>query len=65
MAESEDRWQVPAAELAEPQQGVTVEERSEGSRALQGALVVLMVMVPAAFVGGWRLGRTLYRLRGY
>jgi hypothetical protein len=54
MAEMEDRWQAPA-----------VEERSEGSRAMVGAVVVLLLLVPAAFLAGWRLGRTVGRLTGH
>jgi len=65
MAESEDRWQEPAAELADQRQASAVEERSEGSRVLAGAVVVLLLLVPAAFVAGWRLGRTVGRLRGF
>jgi hypothetical protein len=66
MAQMEDRWQAPTAEMADPRQEPAVEERSEGSRAaMAGAVVVLLLLVPAAFVAGWRLGRTVGRLRGY
>jgi hypothetical protein len=54
VAEMEDRWQAPA-----------VEERSHGSRAMAAAVGVLMLLVPAAFVAGWRLGRTVGRLTRY
>jgi hypothetical protein len=62
MAEMEDRWQAPAAEMADARQAPAVEERSERSRAMAGAVVVLLLLVPAAFVAGWRLGRTVGRL---
>jgi hypothetical protein len=51
--------------MADPRQAPAIEERSEGSRAMAGAVVVLLLLVPAAFVAGWRLGRTVGRLRGY
>jgi hypothetical protein len=65
MAEMEDRWQAPAVEMADARQAPAVEERSEGSRAMAGAVVVLLLLIPAAFVAGWRLGRVVGRLRGY
>jgi hypothetical protein len=66
MAEMEDRWQAPTAEIADPPQAPAVEERTEGSRAaMAGAVVVLLLLVPAAFVTGWRLGRTVGRLTGH
>jgi len=65
MAESENRWQAAAAEVADPGQAPAVRERSEGSRAMAGAVAVLLLLVPAAFVAGWRLGRTVGRLRGF
>jgi hypothetical protein len=65
MAEMEDPRQAPAAETAERAQASVVQDRSEASRVLAGAVVVLMLLVPAAFVTGWRLGRTIGRLRGY
>ena len=65
MAEMDDRWQASAAEMADPLEAPAVEERSEVSRAMAGAVVVLMLLVPAAFVAGWRLGRTMGRLRGF
>jgi hypothetical protein len=65
MAEMDDRWQASAAEMADPLDAPAVEERSEVSRALAGAVVVLMLLVPAAFVTGWRLGQTVGRLRGF
>jgi hypothetical protein len=65
MAQMEDRWQAPAAEM-DPRQEPAVEERSEGSRAaMAGAVVVLLLLVPAAFVAGWRLGRTVGHLTGH
>ena len=54
MADMEDRWQGPA-----------VEQRSDVSRAMAGAVAVLLFLVPVAFVAGWRLGRTVGRLRGF
>ena len=65
MAEMDDRWQASAAEMADPLEAPAVEERSEVSRAMAGAVLVLMLLVPAAFVAGWRLGRTVGRLRGF
>jgi hypothetical protein len=65
MAEMEDRWQAQAADMADPRQDRGVEERSQASRALAGAVVVLLLLVPAAFVAGWRLGRTVGHLRGF
>jgi hypothetical protein len=66
MAQMEDRWQAPTAETADPRQEPAVEERSEGSRAaMAGAVVVLLLLVPAAFVAGWRLGRTVGHLTGH
>ena len=65
MAEMEDRWQAPAAEMADPRQAPAVEESSKRSRAMAGAVVVLLLLVPAAFVAGWRLGRTVGRLARY
>ena len=62
MVEMEDRWQAPAVEMADPRQEPAVEERS---RAMAGAVVVLLLLVPAAFVAGWRLGRTVGRLTGH
>jgi hypothetical protein len=32
---------------------------------MAGAVAVLLLLVPAAFVAGWRLGRTIGRLRGF
>jgi hypothetical protein len=65
VAEMEDRWHGQGAEMADPRQAPAIEERSEGSRAMAGAVVVLLLLVPAAFIAGWRLGRTVGRLRGY
>ena len=65
MAEMDDRWQAPTADLADLRPAPAVEQRSEVSRALAGAVVVLLLLVPGAFVVGWRLGRTVGRLRGY
>ena len=65
MAEMDDRWQAPAADMADLRPAPAVEERSDVSRALAGAVVVLLFLVPGAFVVGWRLGRTVGRLRGY
>jgi hypothetical protein len=66
MVEMEDRWQAPAVEMADPRQEPAIEERSEGSRAaMAGAVVVLLLLAPAAFVAGWRPGRTVGRLTGH
>lgn len=69
MAEMADRSPATAVEVAAPRQAPAVEERPEGSRVVVGAAagagVVLLFMVPAAFLAGWRLGRTVGRLRGY
>ena len=65
MAEMDDRWQAPAGEMADPRHAPAVEERPEGSRAMAGAVVVLLLLVPTAFVAGWRLGRTVGRLTGH
>jgi len=65
MPEMEDRWQAPAADLTDQRQAPAVKERSDGSRAMAGAVAVLLLLLPAAFVAGWRLGRTMGRLRGY
>jgi hypothetical protein len=66
MAEMEDRWHTPAAEIADAPKAPAVEERSEGPRAaMAGAVVVLLLLVPVAFVAGWRLGRTVGRLTGH
>jgi hypothetical protein len=51
--------------MVDPAQAPAVEERSEGSAAMAGAVVVLLLLVPAAFVAGWRLGRIVGRLAGY
>jgi|1185.fasta_scaffold38697_1 hypothetical protein len=65
MAEMDDRWQASAAETADGLAAPAVEERPEVSRAMAGAVAVLLLLVPTAFVVGWRLGRTVGRLRGY
>jgi hypothetical protein len=62
MVEMEDRWLAPAVEMADPRQEPAVEKRP---RAMAGAVVVLLLLVPAAFVAGWRLGRTVGRLTGH
>ena len=66
MAEMDDRWQAPTADMADLRPPApAVEQRSDASRALAGAVVVLLLLVPGAFVVGWRLGRTVGRLRGF
>jgi hypothetical protein len=47
------------------EQAVGVEEGPDRSRILAGAVFVLLLAVPAAFVAGWRMGRSLGRLTGY
>jgi hypothetical protein len=42
-----------------------VVKRSAGTWVMAGAVGVLLLMVPSAFVVGLRVGRTLGRLRGY
>lgn len=65
MTETHDQVQAAATELTEPEPVPAVEERSESSRAMAGAVAVLLLMVPAAFVAGWRLGRVVGALRGF
>jgi hypothetical protein len=65
MTEMDDRWQAPTAEVVEPQHAAAVEERSQSSRAMAGAAVVLLLLLPVAFATGWRLGRIVGALRGY
>src|SRR3954453_16463966 len=62
MVEMEDRWQAPAVEMADPRQEPAVEE---GPRAMAGGEEGVLLLVPAAFVAGWRLGRTVGRLTGH
>jgi hypothetical protein len=64
MSEMDDRAQVDAAQVV-PQQAAAVKEAAQASRVMAGVIGVLLLMVPAAFVVGWRLGRTIGRLRGY
>jgi hypothetical protein len=64
MTEMDDRQQAPAVETAGSLE-TRAERESDNSRVLAAAAVVLAVLVPAAFIAGWRLGRVMGRLRGY
>ena len=65
MTERDDRWQGPAAETADPPQAAPSGGQSGVPWAMAGAAGVLLLLVPVAFIVGWRLGRTMGRLRGY
>lgn len=62
MTEMDDR-SAPAA--ADGRQVPAAGGHLEVTAVLAGAVVVLLLLVPAAFVVGWRMGRTVGRLRGY
>lgn len=53
------------AEMADQRPATGAEERSERPLAVGALVVMMMLLVPAAFVAGWRARRSLGRLTGY
>jgi hypothetical protein len=65
MAEMEDQRKAPGVEMEDQRHAPGVEEHTERPRAMMAAVVALLLLVPAAFVAGWRTRRGLGRLTGY